>query len=610
MTQLPWQFYLLLLAASVLLFCAAVAWRKRQVLPGYPLALGLLLAALWPIVSALDICTVSLEEKIFWFKVRFSFLPFLPVLFLEAVFRYARGRRLITRRKAWVFLLVPFITVAMVWYPGSVKWLRSQFHVADFGTFPALLYQNGPWIWVYYIYSYVLAVYGLILLVGVIRGSPPAQQKVNGLLLVVFLVPIIADVSFLFGLSPTPGFNYTPVTFAVTGCILVWLIFRYQFFDLAPVARAALVEQLKDYLVVLDKAHSVVDLNAAAAAALGIKFDGPGRIPFSQVLKHWPGLLVVHFEAGEQAWELRLDGTEGMATHECKVLSIPEGSHNPTAFMLLLRDITLQKEAEFKLCAAKELAEETNRAKSRFLAMMSHEVRTPMNGVIGFANLLQQTRLDPEQKEYVDLICRSGESLLVIINDILDYSKIEAGKIILDRRIFSPKLEVEACGRTFLPQASRKGISLSWHVTPNVPNQVSGDSIRLGQILSNLVGNAIKFTESGSVDIVARLVPSDQFAIPAGKVALSFEVRDTGIGIAEEAMERLFQPFTQIDATALRTYGGTGLGLVIAKSLTELMDGKILVESIPGKGTSFTCIVCFEQIADPLPKNGEKATEY
>ena len=256
----------------------------------------------------------------------------------------------------------------------------------------------------------------------------------------------------------------------------------------------------------------------------------------------------------------------------------------------------VRKKAEAELLRAKEVAEAANRAKSDFLATMSHEIRTPMNGVLGFTQLLQHSELSARQQEFVTAIHSSSESLLRVINDVLDFSKIESGHMEIEARPFSLIACIEEALETVSTAAAEKRLDLAGRLAAEVPTAVVGDSLRLRQILVNLLGNAVKFTASGAVKLEVQATPA-----LAGRVSLRFSVSDSGIGIAPDRLGQLFLPFHQEDSSTSRRFGGSGLGLAICRRLLEFMGGSISVESQPGQGSVFSFEICVPLAAAPQP---------
>ncbi|MFM9423922.1 signal transduction histidine kinase/DNA-binding NarL/FixJ family response regulator [Variovorax sp. GrIS 2.14] len=270
------------------------------------------------------------------------------------------------------------------------------------------------------------------------------------------------------------------------------------------------------------------------------------------------------------------------------------------------RDITARREMLAEIDKARAEAEESSRAKGEFLANMSHEVRTPLNAILGLTRLLHKSKLDAEQRRYLQLVDSSATALLGLLNDVLDLSKIEAGKLVFEQIRFDVERWINDVVALHVPAAEKKGVSVDIDIAPDVPPVVVGDPGRLRQVMSNLMSNAIKFTERGSIHVTLA-VDDDQGDLPPRRQRLLFSVRDTGIGISEDKQQQIFEAFTQADASTTRRHGGTGLGLAICARLVNMMEGEVRVESRPQKGSTFSFTAVFDEANDDFSVLSEPA---
>jgi PAS domain S-box-containing protein len=387
--------------------------------------------------------------------------------------------------------------------------------------------------------------------------------------------PWVTIMVVLLGDIPVKDIDPTPYSFLGAAALLTWGLLREDIFAPAPVSRSTVVQQIADPLLVLDERARLVDINHAATAILGIKASEIQGVSVDVALAAHPELLALARtgEAGGGAIVIDVDGE--MRNYDVLVSALRERGPEPVGWLLALRDVTDHRRAT-------DAAETATLAKSQFLANMSHEIRTPMNGVIGMADLLLDTDLDEEQREFARTIRSSGESLLNVINDVLDFSKIEADRLELECIPFDLRSLIEDTLAPMAKLAWDKHLELVHLVHHDIPSELLGDPSRIRQMLVNLVGNAIKFTAEGEIVVRVSVIRRE-----GNGVLLHVSVTDSGIGIPDDERERLFESFSQLDASTTRRYGGTGLGLAITKSLAHRMRGEIGLESALGYGSTF-----------------------
>jgi PAS domain S-box-containing protein len=553
---------------------AYFAWRRR-ITPGAS-ALGLLMvaASLWALADGLESAAPDLDTKILFAKASYVGIQAVPLLFFLFVLLYTGRRHWVTRPRQLLAWLMPVVTMLMVFTNERHSLIWTSVQLVDHATGVKAIYTHGPWFWMATAYNYSFLIAGTLLLALSALHYRGLYRRQAAYLLIATTVPLLANLVYLTGLSPLPGLDLTSVAFVVSGTLVAWAIFRLALFELGPIARNTLFDKMSDALLVLDPRNRVVDANPVAYAMFKPADQLIGR-PLAQV-----------FEDADAENALLQDGREVRSVvtlangqpRYLDALCTPLLDHSGQQYgrLIVLRDITERVKME------EELRRSEHHYRS-FLATVSHELRTPLTGIMGLAEALQAGVYGPvneRQEHSLALIEESGRHLARVISDILDLSKIQAGKVDLN---LEPCAVLDLCRSSVnmvkhLAEARRQRILCDPRPRSFV---VEVDIRRMQQVLVNLLSNAIKFSpEEADIGVEIRLLEGEQTA--------AMTVWDHGIGIAPEDQARLFQPFVQLDNGLARQYGGTGLGLTLARSLVELHGGTLTLESEVGVGSRFT----------------------
>jgi PAS domain S-box-containing protein len=386
--------------------------------------------------------------------------------------------------------------------------------------------------------------------------------------------------------------DLTPFAYTLTGLAITWSIYKYQLLNIAPIAFETVIDSMNDALFILDMGDNVIDINPAGQRLLGLSNGEVLGRHAKEVFKGYTDLIDLYQYAMNIREELAVGTDSQKQYYELTISPLTDPQDRILGRAVLLHDISDRKQAENAMAIARDQALEASRAKSHFLARIGHELRTPLGVIRGYADLLKEPAygvLSEPQVKAVGEIIDSTQRVSDMVSELLDEARLAAGAVQLETKAFTPALILKDVQEKLSVLAQQKGLVLKIDIDPGLPAQVLGDPIRVNQMVTNLASNSIKFTKEGEVNI--------RF-YKRGKRQWAMEVSDTGPGIPKNAQEDIFEPFRQADGTIARKYGGTGLGLSIVKHLTTLMDGKIVVKSKVGAGSTFTILLPLETKAE------------
>lgn len=543
---------------------------------------GILLAVvgIWAFGYGVELMHDTLPDMLFWIKVEYIGVGLIPALWFLFCVSYSGHDAWLTPGKIAAVSALPVFTVLMVW--------TNEFHYLHYasvavdstsGPFPLLDFEEGPWYWIHTLYFYILLLWGTYLLLQNYRNADQLFRSQTLTVLLGAMIPWAVNLMYLLGYKPYSHLDLTPFVFSLTGTVIAYGLLQFRLFDIIPIARDRLVENLPDGVMVIDDDERVVYCNKTLVKLISDSNSGLVGKHYSDVLKHFKFDQELEALNRLSILKARLKHEGDVLNFEITVTPIQESKGLKAGKVLYFHNITALINNQRELETARLKAEESDRLKTSFLANMSHEIRNPMNGIIGFAGFLKDENISIQERvRYAEIIEKNAQHLMNIINDIIDISKIESGHDQVKYENMSISELMNDLSSFFYEQATKKGLSI--HIVSSIgrdSDYIITDPQKVRQILVNLINNAIKFTDVGDVTVRARKAGNE----------LIFSIKDTGIGISPKEISGIFERFKQSYESKNKTYGGTGLGLSISKAYAELLGGKIEVQSDPGKGSTF-----------------------
>lgn len=582
--------------AVVLMTTAVITWPRRYTAHWIFSFLGMALAiSIWLIGYTLELSVVGLEQKLLWAKIEYIGITFTPVAWFLFAYHFLNQNPRNLKTISGLLSAIPLITIALAFTNERHGLLWTQ-NVLDLsGTIPLLANSYGGWFWVHSAYSYLLILGGIALFIRTIQLYPDPYRWQSAILIFAAATPLIGNVLYLTGNGPIPWFDLTPLSFAVSALLIAWGVARLDLFDIVPIARRMVVENMPDGIALLDNKNRILDINQTGSRLLGentvrtVGFDlSELATPLAQ--------KIAGYTAIEVDEEINVERDGKLQHYHVQIRPLYISGPHPRARILILRDISRRIAAEAGIRqrnlelqqlfneaqAARETAEQANKAKSDLLAKVSHELRTPLGAILGHAEMLQEGVYGPvseSQNRSLNRIIENSGYLNEQVKDLLDLSRIGNGKLEIELYEFDLEDTLQQVQQRIQPVATAKSLEFAIELAPHLPKRITSNSIRIQQILVNLCTNAIKFTDAGKVQVSVKLADNAHWCLC---------VSDTGRGIPKQELKNIFLPFHQLQTSMLQSQSGVGLGLTIVKELVAALGGKIMVESEPHHGSKFS----------------------
>jgi signal transduction histidine kinase len=571
-------YIIILLASSVIGFLLLIrVWELRAIPGTYGLMLAIVCAIEWSLTYTMEIYSTNMADKIMWAKLEYFGISFVVLgMFIFAMHYSGHASWLTPTRIALLSVVSGFsfiFTLTNEWHHQI--WSRIQF--TNSLPFGPLDISHGTVFYFLMIFQYVLLAAVTILFFQIATRTQSLYQDQSRMMLAGMMFPWAANFLYITGLNPFPPLDLTPVALTITNIFLSISFLRYRFMDLRPIAHDSVFNAMKDGVVVLDYKEHIVDINPVCVSIFQDTGNLLGR-EIKTLLPNWGDWQVADPD-GEINQEVSFGSANGKSlTFSLRTTSVFDQRGSRNGRILLISDITEQKQA-------REQIMETSRLKSQLLANLGHDLRSPLGAIIGYAEMLKDGSFGPMSENQVKAsseILDGANQLLSFINNLISQAQIETGKIVLREYPFDVEEIVGPLLSTLNFHAHKKGLTLKEYIDPSLPKKMVGDQFWLRQIVMNLVHNAVKFTDKGSVSV--------RF-IKRGMNQWEIQVIDTGIGIPPEAQKRVFEAFEQVNSMENSTQSGFGLGLSIVAKLTSIMGGKIELESEVGKGCTFIVVL-------------------